>query len=71
VTTYTDPVYFLNGLLADLGEEQDADSVEWAYDRVKGGEWFTANHEDGRFVEVWVDHASGDACGYTALTLTR
>lgn len=66
---YTDPSYFLNGLLHDLGEEQDAE--EWAYDPVAPQAWFTANHPDGRLVQVWVDHVSGEAVGYQALSLQR
>ena len=67
---YTDPVYLLNDLLHELGEEQDAEH-DWAYDVVESGEWFTANHPDGRLVEAFVEHASADACGYTALALSR
>lgn len=68
--SYTDPVYLLNRMLADLGEEQDAD--RWAIDVPHAGEWFTANDpDDGRMVEAWIDHVSADACGYTALTLRR
>lgn len=69
---YTDPVYFLNMLLDDLGQEQDADSGAWAYDRVRAGEWFTANHvDDGRLVQAYVDHVSADACGYSGVELSR
>ena len=65
----TDPVYLLNGMLHDLGEEQDAE--DWAYDRLTPEAWFTANHPDGRMVEVYIEHCSADAVGYTALTLRR
>lgn len=67
--SYTDPEYLLNRMLADLGEEQDAET--WAYDRVVAGEWFTANNpDDGRFVEAWIEHVSADSVGYDALTLS-
>jgi len=66
---YTDPVYLLNGMLADLGEEQDAE--DWAYDVPTAGAWFMASHPDGREVQAWIDHVSRDACGYTAVTLKR
>jgi hypothetical protein len=69
--SYRNPVIFLNALLADLGQEQDADQGDWAYDKVEPQAWFTANHPDGRFVEVWVEHVSDDACGTTALSLEK
>lgn len=68
---YTDPVYFLNGLLADLGEKQDADLGDWSYDVLRPQAWFTANHPDGRYIQVWVEHVSADASGTTALSLSR
>jgi hypothetical protein len=65
---YTDPEYFLNGLLSELGLEQNAD--EWAYDIPRSGEWFTANHPDtGQYLTVFVEHVSANASGTTALTL--
>jgi hypothetical protein len=66
---YTDPTYLLNLLLDDLGEEQDGE--EWSTDVVRPGEWFTANHQDGRLVEAWIEHVSTEAIGYDAVTLTR
>jgi hypothetical protein len=68
--SYRDPVVLLNGMLDDLGEEQDAE--EWATDPVEAEAWFTANHPtDGRLLEAWIDHVSVDAVGYTSVTLTR
>lgn len=67
---------FINGILADLGEEQDAHEGRWAYDRLTpcaegDGYWFTANHDDGRFLQVWIEHRSHDACGYSHVSLER
>lgn len=68
---YTDPVVLLNACLHDLGQEQDAGEGGWAYDKVVPGEWFTANHMDGRLVQVFVIHASADACGTSDLQMQR
>jgi len=68
--SYTDPEFLLNRMLADLGEEQDAEM--WAKDRVRAGEWFTANDPDtGRFVEAFIEHVSADACGYSTPVLSH
>lgn len=69
--SYLDPAFFLNGLLADLGQEQDAYDGGWAYDRVVAGQWFTANHMDGRLVQVFVEHVSPEACGTSELQMQR
>jgi len=63
-------VYLLNRLLEQLGEEQDAD-IDWAYDKVKGGDWFTANHPDGRMVVAWIMHVEPLSIGYDEVELLR
>jgi hypothetical protein len=59
---------FLNGILHDLGFEQNAE--DWSTDPIRPGfegSW-TANLPGTRgYVEVWVDHFSHDATGYTVI----
>lgn len=71
---YNNPVELLGRLLDDLGTYETSDTIEaeWAYDVVREGEWFTANHTtDQRMIECYIEHVSDDAIGYSSLTLKR
>jgi hypothetical protein len=65
-----DSISFLNGLLDELGLEQNAE--DWARDTLSSGftGWFTANDpEDSLFLQVYVHHVSPEASGTSDLTV--
>ena len=66
-----DVISFLNGILDDLGLEQNAE--DWAHDPLRPGftGWWTANLPGtNQLIEVYIDHFSQDGCGYSNVRLT-